>query len=158
MFEPACYTATMILNAIRSLGLVVIVGLFLVYLAYMIGLAMVFRQLGHRPLLAFVPLYNFYRLIAILNLPTRWFYPSLVPYVGTIFSVAVAMRLGKVYGHGLAYSAVWLTYGAPLGMNMLAFSKRKPNLAILKEPPLSISQVKKEVMAYRKKHPESNPV
>jgi hypothetical protein len=117
---------------------------------YSIGLAKVFLKFGEVWGKAFIPLYNFKVLIHILRLPKKWFILSLTPYVGTIYSVAVAYRLGRVFGKGLAYSSVWLIIGSPIGMLQIGFSKKPMHTDVLKEPTPSIKDLEKRLLRNKK--------
>jgi len=101
---------------------------------YVIGLSVVFRRLGAKAWQAFIPGYNYLVLIHILGLPKTWQATAFVPYVGQIYSVAVGVRLGKIFGKDAAFSSLWLTVGAPIGMPLIALSKVKPKLSVIKEP------------------------
>lgn len=121
----------------------------MLYVFYAIGLSLVFAQLGAKRRQAFLPVYNYYVLIRALGLPKAWFLGALIPYVGTVYSIAIAIRLGKIYGHGVAFSSTWLTFGAPAGMFILA--RRRPRqLAVIKEPAPHIDT--KKIQRKLKKH------
>ncbi|MBI2797789.1 hypothetical protein HYX70_00630 [Candidatus Saccharibacteria bacterium] len=138
------------IQAVLSLGYVVIVVLVVLYLVYMVGLSRVLGQLQARGWRAFVPIYNYYYLIKTLNLPKRWFFMALIPYAGSIYSFAVASRLGRVYRHNFIFSWFWLTFGAPVGMHIISLSKKGPNLEALKEQPPNLRQVEQELIKLRK--------
>jgi hypothetical protein len=135
-----------------NLGIIVIVALIVMYIMYSVGLAKVFIKLGEIWWKAFIPLYNFKKLISILNLPKKWFVLSLTPYLGTIYSVAVAYRLGRVFGKGLAYSSVWLIIGSPIGMLQIGFTKKPMHLDVLKEPAPRIKDLQNRLL--KKKKPD----
>lgn len=120
---------TTVLNA----GLVVIVAGLVAYLAYMVGLILVLRKLERLSWMAFVPILNFYAQMRALNVPGRWFPFSMMPYVGVVYAGTVAIRLGAVFGRGPGFSLFWLTFGAPVGMFMLAFSKQPLQIDILRD-------------------------
>jgi hypothetical protein len=115
----------------------------------MVGLIFVLRRLRRLSWQAFVPLLNYYAQIRAINAPKRWFLLSLPPYVGAVYMGSVAIRLGSVFGRGPAFSLVWLTVGAPVGMFILAFSNRPPNPDLLREEArlLDIKAVKRESKA-----------
>lgn len=124
-------------------GLAAIVGLCVLYVIYVAGLARVFVRLGQPRWKAFVPGYNYYILIVTLRIPKRWFAQSLIPYAGTIYAFAVANRLGKVFNRSWKFSSVWLTYGGLVGMHVIARDKRPLNLAALEERPRIARRKKK---------------
>lgn len=135
----------MIVQILQGIGIVLIIGFLIMYFSYSFGLSLVFKKLGEPRWHAYILAYNFMRLIKILHLPKKWFVLALTPYVGVIYSVAVAARLGKVFHKGLAYSSFWLTVGSPLGMLQIGFSKIQPDLTVLSEPTPSISALKKSL-------------
>lgn len=109
---------------------------------YCVGLSLVLRKLNKRIWPAFLPIYNYKVLIESLGLPERWFFYSLVPYAGTVYSVAVAERLGKIFSRGFVFSSFWLTIGSPIGMYILGLGKTKPNYEIISSPPPKLSSIK----------------
>lgn len=124
--------------------------LVLAYLVYMLGLGLVFRRLGTKMWLAYIPAYNYLILIRTLGLPKSWQAVALIPYLGPIYSIPIGIRLGKIFGKGPAFSSFWLTIGAPVGMLIIAFSKKPLNLAVIKEPPPTIDT--KKLKELTKKH------
>jgi hypothetical protein len=133
-----------------NIGLVLVVFIIIIYLMYSVGLAKVFAKLGEVKWKAFVPLYNFKTLIEVLHLPSRWFVLSLTPYIGTVYSVAVAYRLGRVFGKSLVYSSVWLIVGSPIGMLQIGFSNTPLHLEVIKEPPPNIKDIERRLMRNKK--------
>lgn len=114
-----------------SVGVAVI--LVVAYIAYMIGLILVLRRLGRVSWHAFIPLLNYYAQIRAINAPGRWFLLSLPPYIGAAYAGSAAIRLGAIFGRGPAFSLIWLTFGAPIGMFVLAFTRRPIDHEILNE-------------------------
>lgn len=120
-------------NAILGLGLAAAILAAAAYLAYMVGLILVLRRLGRLSWMAFVPILNFYAQMRALNVPGRWFPFTMMPYVGVVYAGTIAVRLGAVFERGPAFSLIWLTVGAPVGMFILAFSQVPPHLGILRD-------------------------
>lgn len=131
-------------------GIGVLTLLFVMFLAYSIGLSMVFKKFGERRWRAFIPIYNFATLIKVLHLPKRWAAYALIPYAGTIYSMVVAQRLGKSFGKKTSFSLIWLTYGATIGMPMMGFSKSKPNLKVIDEPTPDLKEFKEYIKSIAK--------
>lgn len=129
-----------LINTLLGIGLGLVIFMFLAYLVYIIGLAKVFKQLDIPGWKALIPGYNFYVLIQAMGAPKRWFIVSLVPYIGAVYSLAIALRLGKMFGRGVIFSATWLTIGAPVGIWVIARQDGKPDFQVLTEPPLLISR------------------
>ncbi|MFO0955438.1 MAG: DUF5684 domain-containing protein [Candidatus Saccharibacteria bacterium] len=123
-----------LLNALLQILLSVGLTLIIAYCVYMFGLSLVFRRLGTKAWPAYVPAYNYLVLIRVLGLPKSWQAVAFVPYVGQIYSVAIGIRLGKIFGKGIAFSSFWLTLGAPIGMIVLAFSRKPLDMSVIKEP------------------------
>ena len=123
-----------LLNALIQIILSVGLTLIIAYCVYMFGLSLVFRRLGTKAWPAYVPAYNYLVLIRVLGLPKSWQAVAFVPYVGQIYSVAIGIRLGKIFGKGIAFSSFWLTLGAPIGMIVLAFSRKPLDMSVIKEP------------------------
>lgn len=123
-----------LMDWVIQVGIGVALFMAVAYVMYMFGLSLVFRRLGAKMWPALIPAYNYIILIRVLGLPISWQAVAFVPYVGQIYSIAIGIRLGKIFGKGTAFSSVWLTIGAPVGMLVLAFSKHPLDLSVIKEP------------------------
>lgn len=134
-----------------NVGIGVAIVLLCMFLSYAIGLARVFSKLGEPKWKAFIPVFGFKTLVRALHLPRSWFFMALIPYVGTIYSAATAQRLGKVFDKKLPFALIWLTYGSSVGMPIIGFSKKQPNLEVLDEPTPSLKELEKTVKAMRKR-------
>lgn len=117
----------------------------LTYLWYCVSFAILLSKLKAKWWKAFIPVYNIRILVNSLKLPKRWFYLSIAPYVGSVYAIAIAYRLGQLWGKHFAFSAFWLTIGAPVGFLMLAFSKKQPDFNVLDSPPPSLSMIKAKI-------------
>lgn len=115
---------------ILGVGIVFIIA----YIVYMFGLGLVFRKLGHTMWQAYIPAYNYIVLIRILGLPKSWQAVAFIPYIGSVYSIPVGIRLGKIFSKTAAFSSFWLTLGAPVGMLVLVSSKEPLKMAVIKEP------------------------
>jgi hypothetical protein len=133
-------------NALVNTGAVVAILLVASYVAYMVGLILVLQRLGRLSWLAFVPLLNYFAQVRAINGPSRWFAFSLIPYVGAVYVGSVAIRLGLIFGRGPAFSLVWLTFGAPVGMYILAFSQGPLHTEFLEQKPklLDVKALKRQ--------------
>ena len=138
-------------NSVASLGAVVVIFLVVSYAVYMVGLILVLRRLGRLSWLAFVPLLNYFAQVRAINGPPRWFALSLIPYVGAVYVGSVAIRLGLIFGRGPAFSLVWLTFGAPVGMMILGLSHGPVNQEYLDQPPklLDVKAIKRQSKTQR---------
>jgi hypothetical protein len=117
----------------------------------MFGLSLVFRRLGAKVWPAYVPAYNYIALIRTLGLPKSWQAVAFVPYLGQVYSIPIAIRLGKIFRKNAAFSSLWLTIGAPIGMLLIALSKQQLDLDVLKEPAPHIDTKKLKRLASRKR-------
>ena len=140
------------IKAIISAGILVIAAMMFLYLVYCIGLSLVFKKLSTPRWRAFIPMINYFSLINALGLPKSWYGASIVPYAGTVYSIAIAIRLGKVFGKGTAFSSFWLTAAAPVGMFVISLSKVKLDLAVIKSPAPAIDPRKAMRSASKKLH------
>lgn len=140
---------------ILNIGIGLAIVLLCMFLSYAVGLAKVFKKLGQPRWRAFIPVFGFMTLLKGLNLPRRWFFMALIPYVGTIYSLATAQRLGRAFDKKMPFSMIWLTYGAAFGMPVIGFSKKQPNLNVLDEPTPNIKEFEKTIKEFRKKKSKS---
>lgn len=136
---------------ILNVGIGVAIVLLCMFLSYAFGLAKVFGKLGQPRWRAFIPVFGFMTLVKALHLPRHWFFMALIPYVGTIYSIATAQRLGKAFDKKTSFSLIWLTYGSSVGMPMIGFSKKQPNPAVLEEPVPNIKELEKTIKNMSKK-------
>lgn len=139
------------IDFILNASIIILVVIFFTYCMYCFGLLLVFRRLNGRKWIAFIPVLNYGELIKLLGLPTRWLGYSLIPYAGTIYSIAIAERLGKVFNRGFVFSTFWLTFGSPIGMIMIGSSKKELNLEIIKKPPPNLNELKKRISRQKNK-------
>ncbi len=142
-------------QSIIQLSLVALVIIIVAYTIYAISLSVVFRRLGAKPWYNFIPRHNYIVLIRTLGLPKTWQTTAFVPYIGQIYSVAVGVRLGKIFGKNKTFSSIWLTIGAPIGMPMIALSKMTPDLSVINEPAPKIDPKKLRKLSWRTKKAKS---
>lgn len=116
----------------------------------MFGLGLVFRRLGKKIWPAYLPAYNYIVLIRLLGLPKSWQAVAFVPYLGQVYSIPIAIRLGKIFHKSAAFSSLWLTVGAPVGMLVIAFTKTPLNLDAINDPAPRVDVEKIKVLT--KKH------
>ncbi len=109
-------------TAVQGALLVAIVLGITSYIMYTIGLYKVFKHLDRPAGRAFVPVLNYYSQIRAVRAPRKWFFLSLLPYIGVVYAGSVAIRLGAVFGKEPSFSLFWLTFGAFVGMPIIARS------------------------------------
>lgn len=136
---------------ITNIGIGMALVLLSMFLSYAIGLSKVFHKLGVPRWRAFIPVFGFMTLVRALHLPKHWFFMALIPYVGTIYSLATAERLGKAFDKKLSFSLIWLTYGSSVGMPLIGFSKKQPDTKVFDEPTPNLKQLEKTIREMRKK-------
>lgn len=141
---------------ILNVGIGVAIVLLIMFLSYAVGLAKVFSKLGEPKWKAFIPVFGFMTLVRALHLPRRWFFMALIPYVGTIYSLATAQRLGKAFDKKPSFSFVFLTYGSSVGMPIIGFSKRQPDKKVLDEPTPNLKELEATIKKMRKKKPKQD--
>ena len=75
-----------------------------------IALRPVFTKAGYNGWSALIPIYNIYVLIKIAGFHGATVILYLIPVVGWIFSIVVAVRVGKAFGKGGGFSffLLWL--------------------------------------------------
>ena len=127
---------------IFNASLLILIIFAVTYLWYCVSLSLLLNKLKAKWWKAFLPIYNISALVSALKLPRRWFYLSISPYIGSVYAIAIAYRLGQVWGKHFAYSAFWLTLAAPIGFLMLVFSKNQPDFGVLETKPVGISTIK----------------
>ena len=139
------------INFILNASLLLLIIFFVTYSMYCFGLFFVLRKLEGRAWMAFIPILNFRELVISIGLPVRWFLYCLVPYAGTIYSIAVAERLGRMFKKHFAYSTFWLTFASPIGMNIIGLGKIKPIFSIVDEPSPNLRELKKLIIKSKNK-------
>ena len=130
------------IDFILNASILILVILAVTYIWYCISMYMLLTKLKAKAWKAFVPIYNISELVRALGLPKRWFFLSITPYIGSVYAVAIAYRLGQVWQKHFAFSAFWLTLGAPVGFLILFFSKQGPDMKVIELPPPSLSMIK----------------
>lgn len=133
------------IDFIFNASLIILLVIAVTYLWLCVSMSLLFRKINASWWKAFIPLYNISELVRALKLPQKWFYLSIAPYIGSIYAVAIAYRLGQIWNKNFAFSAFWLTIAAPAGFLMLVFSKKEPNLKVLDSPPPSLAMIKAKI-------------
>ena len=107
-----------------AMGLFVGVALFALAIVIFYGYCMgrIFRKAG-RPLWAgFIPVYNIYVWIEIVGRPTWWIILMLIPLVGTVIQVFLAIDLARSFGKDEVFGVLLLWLFSFIGLPMLAFN------------------------------------
>lgn len=121
------------------------------YFVYMVGLIFVLKRLHRLSWMAFVPVVNYYAQVRSINAPKHWFWGALVPVVGAVYAGSTAIRMGAIFGRGPAFSLVWLTIGAPIGMFVIALGKAPVNQDLLNGTPrlLDVKAIKRDAKRHK---------
>ena len=69
-----------------------------VLIAQILSLAIIFKKIGHKPLYAFIPVYNVMKLLEILNMPKWMVLLMFVPFVNVIGIVYLTILIGYKLG------------------------------------------------------------
>lgn len=78
------------------------------YVLFAIAAWKMFSKAGYAGILAFIPIVNIILLVKIAGYSGWMSLLYLIPIVGFIFSLFVALRLGENFGKGGFFSFVWL--------------------------------------------------
>ena len=133
------------IDFILNASLWILIAFLVVALWYCAALAVLLAKIHGSWWKGFIPIYNIKALVDALKLPKKWFYLSLTPYFGSVYVIAIMYRLGQLWGKHFAFTAFWLTVGAPVGFLTLAFSKKQPDFSVLDSPPPSLAMIKAKI-------------
>ncbi|GLJ96629.1 hypothetical protein GCM10017591_26920 [Microbacterium dextranolyticum] len=89
------------------------------FLAYYVLLAVAmwkaFSKAGYAGILALIPVVNWFVQVKIAGFSAWLGLLALIPLVNVVFSIIVAIRIGRGFGHGALFSFVLLWLVAPIG-------------------------------------------
>lgn len=114
-----------IITSIQSNIVFALVALSVLVIVYTVSLAIIFKKIGHKALIAFIPIYNIMSLLSILNIP-QWMVLSLfVPFVNVVgipfLTIIIGYKLGTLCRkNGLM--KIGLMFLAPIFYPLLAFT------------------------------------
>lgn len=140
------------MRLIAQFGLLAIFLIFAYFIVFSIGLAQVFREAKVPVWRAFCPVFNFMFLVDLTGLPRKFFWYSLLPYVGAIYAFGVMNRLAQAYGKSILFTSVWLTFASAVGIHVLQrgttldktpFSEPAPDIESIKASLKKLSKKKK---------------
>lgn len=81
-----------------------------------------FSKAGYLGILAFIPVVNWFIQVKIAGFSAWWGLPVLVPIVNIVFSIIVAVRIGRGFGHGAFFSFLLLRLIAPVASFIIGLS------------------------------------
>lgn len=111
-------------------GVVFAIGIVLVFIVFSLAvgifycycLGRIFRKAGRPLWTGFVPIYNIYIWIEIVGRPAWWIILMLIPLVGTVIQVFLAIDLARSFGKDAVFGVMLLWLFSFIGLPMLAFS------------------------------------
>lgn len=96
---------------------------FIWYVLVVVALWKVFSKAGYPGILAIIPIVNFFILVKIAGYSAWLGLLFLIPIVNVVWSIIVAIRVGKGFGKGAAWSFFLLWLFAFIGYFILGFGK-----------------------------------
>ncbi len=120
MLDANTITSTADLTALYSIsGVIALIW----YVLVAVALWRVFAKAGYPGILAIVPIVNVFILVKIAGYSAWLGLLYLIPIVNLVFSIVVAVRVGKGFGKGGAWSFFLLWLFAFVGYFILGFGR-----------------------------------
>lgn len=107
-----------------GLGAYSIVGL-IFYVLVAVALWKVFTKAGYPGILAIIPIVNLFILVKVAGFSAWLGLLYLIPIVNIVFSIIVALRVGRAFGKGGAFSFFLLWLFAFVGYFIVGFGDAK---------------------------------
>ena len=92
-----------------------------IYVIIAIALWRVFTKAGYLGILAIIPIVNVFVLVKVAGYSAWWGLLMLIPIVNFIFGIVIAIKVGRNFGKGGAFSFFLLWLLAPIGYLILGF-------------------------------------
>jgi len=124
---PISYDPTPGITAYSIVGLVL-------YVVLVIALWKVFVKAGYPGWFAIIPVLNTVILVLIAGYNGWLTLLYLIPIVNIVFSILVALRVGKAFGKGGVFSFFLLWWFAFIGFLILGFGSAQYNKALVAAP------------------------
>lgn len=99
-----------------------VVGI-VIYILIVVALWKVFSKAGWPGILAIIPIVNLFILVKIGGMSAWLGLLYLIPIVNIIFSLVVAIRVGRGFGHGAVFSFFMLWILSVIGYFILGFGR-----------------------------------
>ncbi len=93
------------------------------YVIVAIALWRVFSKAGYAGILALIPIVNLFILSKVAGYSAWMTFLYLIPIVGFIFGIFIALRLGERFNKGALYSIFFLWLITPIGYLMLGLGR-----------------------------------
>lgn len=97
------------------------VAALIVYVIVAIGLWKTFSKAGIPGILGIIPIVNLLFLFRVARMSMWFFLLYLIPIANLVVSIVVAVKVGRNFGHGGAFSFFLLWLLAPIGYLVLGF-------------------------------------
>jgi len=94
---------------------------FVIYVVIVIGFWKTFSKAGIPGILAIIPIVNTLFLLRIARMSMWFILLLLIPIVNIVVSIVMAVKVGRNFGHGGAFSFFLLWLLAPIGYLILGF-------------------------------------
>ncbi len=92
------------------------------YVLLAVAMWRVFSKAGYLGILAFIPIVNWFIQVKIAGFSAWWGLLALIPIVNVVFTIIVAVRIGRGFGHGAFFSFLLLWLIAPVGYFIIGLS------------------------------------
>ena len=92
------------------------------YVLLAVAMWRVFSKAGYLGILAFIPVVNWFIQVKIAGFSAWWGLLVLVPIVNIVFSIIVAVRIGRGFGHGAFFLFLLLWLIAPVRYFIIGLS------------------------------------
>jgi hypothetical protein len=124
-YSDPSYTTTAATQTAADPVATMIMGV--VYLAIialmLVAMWKIFVKAGRPGWAALIPIYNAYVMLKIVGRPGWWLLLFIVPFVGFVVSIILAIDTAKVFGRSTVFGVVGLWLFSIVGYAILAFGK-----------------------------------
>ncbi|GAA1700360.1 hypothetical protein GCM10009808_17480 [Microbacterium sediminicola] len=93
-----------------------------VYVLYVVALWRVFSKAGYPGWLAIIPIVNMFVLVKVGGMSAWWGLLYFVPIANIVLVIIVALKVGRNFGHGAAFSIFLLWLFSIIGFCIIGFS------------------------------------
>lgn len=111
-------------------SLIAILFILAIYIFCSIALMKIFKKAGIEQWIAWVPIYNSWKMLEMGKLPGALVLLSLIPFVGALIvfvvSTIAAFRIGRGFGRSDAFILLWI-FLSPAWLAVLGFGKSEWN-------------------------------
>ncbi|WGD36343.1 DUF5684 domain-containing protein [Lysinibacter sp. HNR] len=108
-------------SVLMAFNAIVLIPSVLILVVMIIAMWKMFTKAGEPGWAAIIPIVNIYYLLKIAGKPWWWLLLLIIPVVSLILQVMLALRIGRNFGQGGAFSVFLLWLLAPIGYLVLGF-------------------------------------